>query len=111
MSSLLHTPAESTPEHSRFELIHVREMWASLAITAMWIAVACSAAWGPDFVSTTGGGTNSTTSPSGIAVALFASIGTWAVAKYGLGPQRKNIALVLAALCIVVARAATTGEA
>jgi hypothetical protein len=35
-----------------------------------------------------GSGTNSTTIPSGIAVALFASIGTWAVAKYGLGRQK-----------------------
>ena len=90
MSSLSHPAAESTPAHSRFEVLHVREMWASLAITAMWIAVACSAAWGPDFVSTTGSGTNATTIPSGIAVALFASIGTWAVAKYGLDPRRKN---------------------
>ena len=54
MSSVTHPPAPSTPEHSWFELLHVREMWASLAIAAMWIAVACSAAWGPDFVSTTG---------------------------------------------------------
>ena len=90
MSSLSHRPAESTLEHSWFELLHVREIWASLAITAMWIAVACSAAWGPDFVSTTGSGTNTTTIPSGIVVALFASIGTWAVAKHGLGPRSKN---------------------
>ena len=90
MSSVSHPPAPLAPERSWFELLHVREMWASLAIAAMWIAVACSAAWGPDFVSTNGGGTNSTTIPSGIAVALFASIGTWAVAKYGLGHPRKN---------------------
>ena len=90
MSSVSHPPAQSTSEHSWFELLHVREMWASVAIAAMWIAVACSAAWGPDFVSTTGSGTNSTTIPSGMAVALFASIGTWAVAKYGLGRQSKT---------------------
>ena len=90
MSTLSHPPAQSTSEHSWFELLRVREMWASLAIAAMWIAVACSAALGPDFVSTSGGGTNSTTIPSGIAVALFASIGTWAVAKYGFCIQRKD---------------------
>ena len=90
MSSLSNPPAQSTPEHTWFELLHVREMWASLAIAAMWIAVTCSAVWGPDFVSTTGGGTNTTTIPSGIAVALFASIGTWAAAKYGLGQPRKS---------------------
>ncbi len=90
MSTVSHPPARSRSEHSWFELLHVREMWASLSIATMWIAVACSAAWGPDFVSTTGGGTNSTTIPSGIAVALFASIGTWAVAKHGFGTQRKD---------------------
>jgi len=90
MSTVSNPPARSTSEHSWFELLHVREMWASVAIAAMWIAVACSAAWGPDFISTSGGGTNSTTIPSGIAVALFASIGTWAVAKYGFCTQRKS---------------------
>jgi hypothetical protein len=40
---------------------------------------------GPDVVSNEGAGTNSTTIPSGILVAVFATIGTWAVAKYGLG--------------------------
>ena len=90
MSSLSHPPAESPLGHSWFDLLRVRELWASLAITAMWIAVACSAAWGPDLVSTSGGGTNTTTIPSGIAVALFATLGTWAVAKYGLGSPRKT---------------------
>lgn len=90
MSTASHPPARSSSEHSWFELLHVRELWASLSIATMWIAVACSAAWGPDFVSSSGGGTNSTTIPSGIAVALFASIGTWAVAKYGFGAQRRD---------------------
>jgi hypothetical protein len=88
--STISPPTESTPGHGWFELLQVRELWASLAISAMWIAVACSALWGPDFVSTSGSGTNTTTIPSGIAVALFASIGTWAVAKYGLDHQRKT---------------------
>ena len=60
-------------------------MWASLAIVAMWIVVAVAAVWGPDFVSTSGSGASTTTIPSGIAVAVFASIGTWFVAKYGFG--------------------------
>ena len=62
-------------------------MWASLAITAMWVVVAVSAVWGPDFVSTSGSGASTTTIPSGIAVAVFASIGTWAVAKHGFGDR------------------------
>ena len=90
MSTLSQPPARSAREQDLLGLLRVREMWASLAITAMWIAVACSAAWGPDFVSTTGSGTNTTTIPSGIAVALFATVGTWAVAKYGLSDQSKD---------------------
>ena len=68
----------------------VPEMWASLAIFAMWSAVAISAVWGPDFVSTSGSGATTTTIPSGIAVALFASIGTWLVAKHGFGHGGKE---------------------
>ena len=90
MSTLSHPPAQSAREQDLLDLLHVREMWASLAITAMWIAVACSAVWGPDFVATTGSGTSTTTIPSGIAVALFATFGTWAVAKYGLSDRKKD---------------------
>jgi hypothetical protein len=90
VSTLSHPPTQSVHEQDLIGLLRVREIWASLAIIAMWIAVACSAAWGPDFVSTTGSGTNTTTIPSGIAVALFASIGTWAVAKYGLSPRKSG---------------------
>jgi hypothetical protein len=65
-------------------------MWASLAIVAMWIAVAVTAVWGLDFVSNSGPGGSSTTIPSGIAVAVFASIGTWAVAKHGFAGRRRE---------------------
>jgi hypothetical protein len=57
-------------------------MWASLAIAAMWLAVVFAAVFAPDIVSTSNDG-NSTTIPSGVAVALFAVIGTRMVAKYG----------------------------
>jgi hypothetical protein len=56
-------------------------MWASLAIFAMWIAVSVTTVWGPDLVSTSAGN-NSTVIPSGVAVAVFATIGSWAVAKH-----------------------------
>jgi hypothetical protein len=85
MSTLSHPPTRSVEERGLFSTLLVRETWASLAIFAMWIAVSVTAVWGPDFVSTNGAGTQSTTIPSGVAVALFATIGTWAVAKYGLG--------------------------
>jgi len=89
MSSVSHGSASRVPGERSWSGLLVREMWASLAITAMWAVVAICAVWGPDFVSTNGAGTNSTTIPSGIAVAVFASVGTWVVAKYGFG-RRSN---------------------
>ncbi len=65
------------------ELMKVREVVASLAITTMWVAVAVCSVWGPDFVASSGGPSGSTTTiPSGIFVALFAFLASWVVAKY-----------------------------
>jgi uncharacterized membrane protein len=90
MSTVSH-PSRTVPERRAWaRQFLVTEMWASVAIVAMWLAVAVTAAWGRDFFSTEGGGTNTTTIPSAIVVALFASIGTWAVAKYGFGHRRKE---------------------
>ncbi len=83
MSSGSHPSTRVVQEHRWTSLLRVREMWVSLAIAAMWIAVAISAVWGPDFVSTSGAGTTSTTIPAAVGVALFAFIGSWAVAKHG----------------------------
>ncbi len=63
-----------------------REMWASLAIGVMWLAVLVSALFGPDFVSTTPGG-STTTIPSAIVIALFAVIGTSIMSKRGFAPH------------------------
>src|SRR5262249_54290939 len=53
-------------------------------------ALLTSCDWGPDLVSSSGPGESTTTIPSGVAVALFATIGTWAVAKYGLARGREG---------------------
>jgi len=87
MSSVSHPPAGTAREDSWVSLLRLKEVWASLAITAMWIAVAVTAVWGSDLVGSSNDG-NSTTIPSGIFVGLFASIGTWALAKYALGRTR-----------------------
>jgi hypothetical protein len=65
-------------------------MWTSLAIAAMWLAVLCDAVWGPDFVSSSGSGTNTTTIPSAVFVALFAYLGTRVVARYGFDRRRDD---------------------
>jgi hypothetical protein len=54
--------------------------WATICIVAMWLAVLFTGVFGGQmtFVNTP---TNVTTLPSAVAVALFAAIGTSAVAK------------------------------
>jgi hypothetical protein len=90
MSTVSPESQRLTPETRLWSQVLVPELWASVAIFAMWAAVAITAVWGPDFVSTSGPGGTSTTIPSGIAVAVFASIGTWAVAKHGFGRSGKE---------------------
>ena len=88
--STLHPPTRPLPDQrSWLDQLRVAEMWASLAIFAMWIAVAVASVWGTDFVSTSSGG-NGTTIPSGIAVAMFATIGSWAVAKHAFRHDREE---------------------
>ena len=87
MSTVSHRPTDAIAERNWTSLLRLKEMWGSLAITAMWVAVSVSAVWAPAFVSTNGAGTQSTTIPSGIVVALFAFLGSWAVAKYAFGDR------------------------
>lgn len=87
MSTVSHHP-EVAPERWT-SVLRVRELWYSVAIAMMWVAVAVASVWGPDFVSTSSP-TNNTTIPSGIFVAIFAAIGTWAVAKHGLSRGEKE---------------------
>lgn len=88
MSTISHPPAKAE-EPGWASLLRVKEVWTSLAITAMWIAVSVAAVWGPDFVGSSNDG-NSTTIPSGIFVALFATIATWVLAKYAFGRGREK---------------------
>ena len=89
MSTMSHPPTGIPSETRRWTQVLVVETWASLAIFAMWIAVAVASVWGTDLVSTSSGG-NSTTLPSGIAVAMFATIGSWAVAKHAFRHDRED---------------------
>ena len=56
MSSISHPPAGAAQEQSWASLLRLKEVWASLAITAMWIAVAVTAVWGSDFVGSSNDG-------------------------------------------------------
>jgi hypothetical protein len=90
MTSVSHPPLR---ERSQWAArVFVPEMWASLAIITMWLAVLVDAIYGPDIVTqngVTGVGT-STTTPSAVAVALFAFLGTWVVARHGFGRRDRG---------------------
>ena len=94
MTTVPHEPSRIAEQEQRLWLrALVPEMWASLAIAVMWLAVLFDAIYGPDIVSingTPGGTGSSTTVPSAVAVALFAFLGTWVVAKHGFGHERKE---------------------
>jgi len=68
-----------------YSRVLVREMWASLAISAMWLAVLFCSVFGPDLVASSGAGASTTSIPSGVVVAFFAYLGTRVVARHGLG--------------------------
>jgi hypothetical protein len=90
MSSMSHEPSQVAYERPRSPSPRiVPEKWASLAITAMWVAVFITAIWGPDASFNSNDGSSSTI-PTAVFVAVFAFLGTWIVAKYGLRPQRKE---------------------
>ncbi len=83
MTMLSHEPANVARERRSWSLkLLVPEMWACLAIVVMWLAVLFVGVFGPDIVDTSAGG-NMSRIPSGAAVALFAFLATWMVAKYG----------------------------
>ena len=50
----------------------MREVWASLAICMIWLAVLFTAVYAPDIVTSSSGGSDTATIPSGFFVALFA---------------------------------------
>jgi hypothetical protein len=82
MTTMSHEPSPFV-ERRRWAQLLVREMWASLAISVMWLAVLFDAIFGPDIASSNGAGTNTSTVPSAVAVAFFAFLGTWVVARHG----------------------------
>jgi len=88
MSTLSHESSPVVRTGRRLQLVPI-EAWTSLAIVVMWLAVLFDAMFGPNITSTTPGGTSSSV-PSAVAVALFATIGTLAVAKYWLRPREHD---------------------
>ena len=90
MATLSHEPSNAVPEGSRrAPWLFAPEVWPSLAITVMWIAVVLDSLFGPDIVTSSGGGTNTSSVPSGVVVALFAFLATWVVARHAFPRDRR----------------------
>ena len=90
MTSISHEPSRAVQEKQRWSLqLSVPEMWASVAIVVMWLSVLFAAIFGPNIVNSTAGGDHSSV-PSAVAVALFAFLGTWVVARYGFRQERRQ---------------------
>jgi hypothetical protein len=92
MSTMSHEPSRTVQERpSWMSRLGTEMLWPCLTIVVMWLAVLFAAVFGPDIVSTSGGaGGASSTVPSAVAVALFAFLGTWVVAKYGFRHERRE---------------------
>jgi hypothetical protein len=86
MRTAVHEGAQPAKKTSWLD---ARDLWASLAITVIWLTVLLVSLFGPDFMSTSAGG-SMTKIPSGLAVAFFALVATMAVAKHGLTKRAHN---------------------
>lgn len=90
MSAISHDPSQAVQQKERrSSSFLVPDMWASLAIIVVWLSVLFDAVYGPNIVNTTAGGDSSTV-PSAVAVALFAFLATWVIAKYGFLRHGRN---------------------
>jgi hypothetical protein len=56
--------------------------WPSIAIGLIWFVVGLDALFGPDIVTSNGSGTNTSSTPSAVVLALFAFLTSWVVARY-----------------------------
>ena len=85
MTTTMQEPSSArSPGDDRVSRFLVPEMWATVSIVAMWLAVLVVGVWGGD-MTFRGADTAYTVMPSGVAVAVFAAIGTGAVAKRVFG--------------------------
>jgi hypothetical protein len=81
MTSVADRPVEAMPTSSWAVRLLTPAFWGATAIVVMWLAVLFTSIYGGDFVSINASGTQSTTIPSGVFVALFACLATVAVAR------------------------------
>lgn len=66
------------------------EVWPSLAISVVWLAVLFDALFGPNIEVSNGAGTNTSSTPSAVVVALFAFLTSWVIARYAFPRHRAH---------------------
>lgn len=87
MTAPMHDQPSVRPPHEGWaSRVLVREMWGGVAIAFMWLAVLFVGVYGGDMTFQSVDSSSSTI-PSGVAVALFAAIGTTSVAKRVFGRE------------------------
>lgn len=82
MTTLPPERLHATPDVPRWGWLNVPDLWPSLAIGVIWLAVLFDAIFGPNIETSNGSGTNTSSVPSAVAVALFAFLATWSLARY-----------------------------
>ena len=81
MTTTMHEPSTAGPAREGIaDRLLVPAFWGAVSIIAMWLAVLFDGIYGSDMVFSNAG-SGPTIIPSAVAVALFAFIGTVAVAK------------------------------
>jgi hypothetical protein len=81
MATVMDGPTATKSQTRWSGFLQMPELWGAIAIAFMWLAVLFASTGGGDFVSVNGAGAQSTTIPSGVFVAFFASLATVAVAR------------------------------
>jgi hypothetical protein len=90
MTSTAHQPTQSLPATGASgRRVADPQVWASIAIGVIWLVVGVGALFGPDIVISSGSGTNTSSTPSAVVLALFAFLTSWVVARYAFRQQPK----------------------
>jgi hypothetical protein len=90
MTVMTHEPSTEQPtDRGIASRLLVPQFWGALAIVPMWLAVLFVGVYGGHMIFHSSSGDGSTI-PSAVAVAVFATIGTSAVAKRAFGRKDTN---------------------
>ena len=86
-TTTMHEPSIGSAREGIADRLLVPAFWGAVSIIAMWLAVLFDGIYGSDMVFNSNAGGGPTIIPSAVAVALFAFIGTVAVAKRAFARQ------------------------